>query len=215
MSRKALLVVDVQYDFLPPDGSLAVPRGDTLLPFIYDLLERAQGEYDLVIASLVRHPVGHVSFASTHSKPAFTEIEIPQLHGHGTTKQMLWPDHCIQGSHGSEVEKGIKERLDKLGDKVKWVKKGSMLEVDAYSAFADNNYNMFTSLAKMLHQADVSTVDVVGLALDYCVRNSVIDARKFGFKTRVFKEGTRPVDPTCEESILGDLEREWGVEVIS
>jgi len=88
------------------------------------------------------------------------------------------------------------------------------MELDAYSAFADHNYNMFTPLVKILHQRHISTVDVVGLALDWCVKYTVIDACKFGFTTRILRAGTRPVDPTREEDVLGELEKDWGVEVI-
>ncbi|KAF8529131.1 nicotinamidase [Hysterangium stoloniferum] len=215
MPRKALLVVDLQYDFLPPNGSLAVPDGETVLPFINDLLEHSD-DYEVIAASMVRHPNGHISFASTHSKPPFTQIDIPILHDESRTiPQMLWPDHCIQDTFGSQIEETVKAKLDALGpEKVIYIKKGELQEVDAYSAFADNEYSVFTGLAKYLYQHNIDEIDVVGLALDYCVKNTLIDARKFGFKTRLLEAGTKAVDPSRGNQVLEALRRTWKVDVI-
>ncbi|CAG7848688.1 SubName: Full=Related to pyrazinamidase/nicotinamidase {ECO:0000313/EMBL:CCA69090.1} [Serendipita indica DSM 11827] len=104
--KTALILVDIQYDFLPPDGSLAVNEGNQILEPTYKLLDNAREYFDLVVASQTLnspyqdHPVSHVSFASTHGKDPFTAIEVPKLHSEETITQMLWPDHCVQGTFG-------------------------------------------------------------------------------------------------------------------
>ncbi|KAF8591514.1 Isochorismatase hydrolase [Ramaria rubella] len=215
MPGKALLLVDIQYDFLP-SGALAVPDGDTILPYIYDLLEHAE-QYEVIVASLLPiilgHPLGHVSFASTHARAPFTEIQLRV--GGKVISQMLWPDHCIQETQGSKIEQGVQTRLDALGQKVTYVRKGTHIDMDAYSAFSDNEYTVFTQLAKILYQNGISEVEVAGLALDYCVKYTVIDSRKFGFQTRIFKRGTKAVDPTGEKGVLELLRKDWKVEVIA
>lgn len=142
MSRSALLLIDVQYSFLPPDGSLAVPQGTEILPVIHQLLD--SGKWDLVVActsSFPRstllsltgvseqtaqdyHPAGHISFASRHDRPPFTSLRVPlprppHFSGEWTPQekeQELWPDHCVQGTRGAELEEGVRERLERFGD---------------------------------------------------------------------------------------------------
>ncbi|KZT62191.1 Isochorismatase hydrolase [Calocera cornea HHB12733] len=219
-TKTALLLVDIQNDFLPPDGSLAVPEGRDILPHVYRLL--ADRQWDLVVASQVRgvcsccadHPHGHVSFASTHHAEPFTSIPVPKLHAPGeTVQQMLWPDHCVQGTHGCEFEAGLK---GKLGQDAVVIQKarGTNVAVDAYSAFADNQYTFFTPLIKTLHGAGIETVVIVGLATDYCVRFTAIDSCKFGFRTLVVKEAVRGVDASATEKVLGELQ-DWGCELVS
>jgi len=210
----ALVIVDAQNDFLP-GGSLAVPGGDAILPVTYELLDNYHSEFDLIVASLDYHPQGHVSFASTHSKELFSQIEVPSLHS-DTEKyvQVMWPDHCVQGSKGCELEKGVQERLDKLGDKVKYVRKGYDPKVDSYSAFADNQYTKFTPLSQILHTNNISELVIVGLATDYCVRATSIDARKFGFAVQVVRDGVRAVKQENSDMILAELER-WGCKIVS
>ncbi|KZO93723.1 nicotinamidase [Calocera viscosa TUFC12733] len=209
-AKTALLLVDIQNDFLPPDGSLAVAEGRDILPHVYRLL--AEGKWDLVVASQVDHPHGHVSFASTHGAEPFTSIPVPKLHSPGeTVLQMLWPDHCVQGTHGCEFEAGLKK---KLGEDVVVIQKGTNVAVDAYSAFADNQYAFFTPLIKSLHSAGIHTVVVVGLATDYCVKFTAIDSCKFGFRTLVVKEAVRGVDSKATQQVFGELQ-EWGCELVS
>ncbi|KAG8797356.1 hypothetical protein FRC17_007756, partial [Serendipita sp. 399] len=137
-NKTALILVDIQHDFLPPDGSLAVTEGDQILPPVYRLIENAEKYFDLIVASLVRvysglgtaanhanHPVSHVSFASTHGKEPFTTLEIPKLNSNETITQMLWPDHCVQGTKGCELESGIKKRLEEVSHMVQYVRKAS------------------------------------------------------------------------------------------
>jgi len=214
-THRALLIIDIQYDFLPPNGSLAVTDGQAVVPFTLDLLEGKKHEaYDLIVASLDWHPPAHISFASKHGKDPFQTIEVDKLHAPGEhIAQMLWPDHCLEDSHGSTIEASLKKRLDGLGHKVKYVKKGHNLLVDSYSAFADNAYTLFTPLSQILHEKHIKAVDVVGLALDYCVRHTAIDARKFGLETRVLRKGTRGVNVGKEAETVEEL-RGWGCEVV-
>lgn len=210
-TQTALLVVDVQNDFLP-GGALAVAEGDSILPTVYSLVESDQ--YDVIVASKDWHPQGHVSFASTHGAPPFTAKEVPKLNEEGTVTQMLWPDHCVQGSPGSELEAGLKRRLEALGEKVTVVCKGTQAGVDSYSAFADNQYMAFTELARVLHEQGIRKVDVVGLATDYCVRATAIDAAKFGFATAVVAAGTMAVGGAGRKAeVLAELGR-WGCRIV-
>ncbi|KDQ56964.1 hypothetical protein JAAARDRAFT_178399 [Jaapia argillacea MUCL 33604] len=209
----ALLIVDVQYDFI--SGSLAVKQAEAILPVVYDLLDQ-QNRWDLVVASQDYHPAGHVSFASTHNATPFQRVRLPHpiLGDHpDTIAQMLWPDHCVQGSKGCEIEEGVRSRLDKLGSKVHIVQKGCDPIVDSYSAFASNHYVRFTELPKILFSRDIRKLTVVGLATDYCVRATAIDARKFNFEVDVVRAGVRAVDSDKENDVLGELEK-WGCNII-
>ncbi|KAF8339006.1 uncharacterized protein EI90DRAFT_2967482 [Cantharellus anzutake] len=208
----ALILVDVQNDFLPPDGSLAVTNGRAILPVIHKLLSNPS-VFDLIIATLVYHPPGHVSFASTHKAQPFTLRDIPKLHEATTTPQMLWPDHCVQGTQGCEIEPTIQKRLDAI-EGVQYVRKGTNLAVDAYSGFADNQYTQFTSLPQILHTHGIKKVIITGLATDYCVKFTAIDARKFGFKTLVVEDAVRAVDPSKVDTVVDEL-KEWGCEIIA
>ncbi|KAG8825325.1 NAD(+) salvage pathway protein [Serendipita sp. 401] len=212
-NKTALILVDIQHDFLPPDGSLAVTDGDQILPPVYRLIENAEKYFDLVVASLDYHPVSHISFASTHGKEPFTTLEVPKLNSNETITQMLWPDHCVQGTKGCELEPGIMKRLERISHMVEYIQKGDNVAVDAYSAFADNQYTFFTPLARILHAAGVTKVVVCGLATDYCVRATAIDARKFGFETKLLTDAVRAVDPTKETDILSELEV-WGCQLV-
>ncbi|KAI5118275.1 hypothetical protein M0805_006017 [Coniferiporia weirii] len=217
----ALLIVDVQYDFLP-GGLLAVKDGDKVLPIVQNMLK---GKWSFVVASQDYHPAGHVSFASTHSKEAFTQIDVPYPYGKddgpATISQMLWPDHCVQGTRGTEIEETVLEALQPwlASDKGLIIQKGTDRAVDAYSAFASTPGPGVpagsTRLAAALRAHGVATIFVVGLATDYCVRASALDARSAGFAVRVIREGVRAVGG---EDATRSVEREWtevGVEVVS
>jgi len=211
----ALVLVDIQNDFLPPSGSLAVAHGDTILPTVQSLLR--DFEWDLVVSSLDWHPPGHVSFASAHRKAVGTSISVPVPHETTQNNQELWPDHCVQGTQGSALETGVKAKLailEKNNVKVETVYKGTRVDVDSYSAFADNGYANFTGLPKVLYQNNIERVVVVGLALDFCVGWTAKDARKFGFKTIVISDGTRAVFPDNAGDILDDLKGR-GAEIMT
>ncbi|KAL7413044.1 Isochorismatase-like protein [Mrakia frigida] len=219
-SGRALILVDIQNDFLPPSGSLAVPEGRAILPLVHSLIE--DGEWDLICASLVTHPSNHISFASQHEgHSAFEEIHIPLLNSKegAQTSQMLWPDHCIPESKGWELEEGVKTRLDAkaaAGLPVELVRKGTNQALDSYSAFADNQYTSFTSLSRLLFSTNITHLTVVGLAADYCVRATCVDARKFGFEVELVWEGTKAVGQGEEvgRKLREELEGVWGVKVV-
>jgi nicotinamidase/pyrazinamidase len=202
--KRALLVVDLQNDFLP-GGALAVPEGNTILPFVAELL-RTGKNYDLIVVTQDWHPPGHGSFASSHD--GTEPFQLGELSG---LPQMLWPDHCVEETKGAqlslEIEKAV-EAIGMAGRSVLTVKKGQHRDVDSYSAFFDNARLHDTGLQSALMERGISDVDVVGLALDYCVKATAIDAASLGFKTRVLLQGTRPVDPSAEAAVVAELAAE-------
>jgi len=178
---KTLIIVDVQNDFLP-GGSLAVPKGDAIISVINSMIPK----YDLVIATRDYHPHDHKSFASQHKnrKPGDTVM----LNG---IKQILWPDHCIQNTFGSEIVKALNSRdIDHI------IYKGTNKEIDSYSAFFDNNHQSATGLHEYLQKKKIQNIDIVGLATDYCVKYTVLDALKLGYKVRVITSACRGIDLT-------------------
>ena len=195
----ALLIVDVQNDFCP-GGALAVTDGDQVVPFI----NRIRKDYPLVVFTQDWHPRDHVSFASNHAgkKP----YDVIELHGQ---PQTLWPDHCVQHSNGAEFH----SKLDiRFSDPV--FHKGALREVDSYSGFLDNDRQHGTGLREFLQQKGVERLTVVGLATDYCVKFTVLDARRFGLQVKVLRQGCRAVnlDPKDEERAYDEM-RAAGAEV--
>ncbi|KAI8878173.1 Isochorismatase hydrolase [Backusella circina FSU 941] len=207
MTKIALILVDIQYDFLE-GGSLAVVNASSILPCVKTLINYVKQANGIVVASQDWHPQNHISFASNHkNKQVFENTQI-EYEG-AQLQQTLWPNHCVQESHGAELSIYLpSDQIDYI------VKKGTNPLVDSYSAFADNNYGEITSLAKILYQNFVDKVLVVGLAADYCVKFTCLDAVKFGFETVLVEEGTKPVDPNNFESTL-ELLRSKGVEIAS
>lgn len=191
----ALLVVDVQYDFLP-GGALAVPDGDRVLDGIGTLMREPR--FAVCVASQDWHPPGHASFASRHGRQPFESLT---LHGH---PQTLWPDHCIQSSPGAALHHALPwERVDAI------VRKGTDAETDSYSAFR-NNWNAagdrpHTGLAGYLRERDVREVWVCGLARDYCVQWSAEDAVAAGFHTTFVWNLTAPVNRTSDHTVRTSL----------
>lgn len=187
MSKRALIVVDVQYDFLP-GGALAVPEGNAVIPVINE----AQKGFELVVATQDWHPADHGSFASRHpgKKPGDT-IELNGL------DQILWPDHCVQNSRGAELA----EALDRTRTQ-RVFRKGMDPGVDSYSGFFDNGHRHDTGLAGYLREQGVGEVSVAGLATDYCVKHTVLDAVALGFRTTLLRAGCRGVNLAP-----GDVER--------
>ena len=185
---KVLLLVDVQNDFCP-GGALAVPEGDRIVPIVNKLL--ASKEFDLVIATRDFHPPGHVSFAETHNATLFSQVEI------NGGPQTMWPKHCQQGTPGADLHPD----LDR-GAIHHVIHKGTNKEIDSYSAFFDNARASETPLrALLLEEAkrrglepSQITLSVCGLALDYCVAWSALDAHSLGFRTEVIVDATRAVN---------------------
>lgn len=200
MPRQALLIADVQNDFCP-DGALGVPEGDQIVPLVNDLAAR----FDCVLLTQDWHPPGHHSFASQHAgkKP----LETVQM-DYG--EQVLWPDHCVQGSEGARFHPDFDTRPAQL-----IVRKGFRPEIDSYSAFYENDHATSTGLAGYLRERAIERLYVCGLAADFCVKWSALDARKEGFETFVVEDATRGIDV---DDSLAEAWREMdeaGVQVVS
>jgi nicotinamidase/pyrazinamidase len=178
--RDVLLVVDVQNDFCP-GGALAVPRGDEVVSVINRISQR----FDHVILTQDWHPKGHLSFASSHpGKAPFDVVEV----SYG--EQTLWPDHCLQGSTGAEFHPGLNIAHADLV-----LRKGFHREIDSYSAFQENDRKTKTGLAGYLRERGFKRVFLAGLAYDYCVRYSAVDACAQGFETFVIENACRAIGP--------------------
>jgi len=175
----ALLVIDVQNDFCP-GGALAVPEGDAVVAACNRWMERV----DHVVLTQDWHPAGHASFASTHDAAPFSETELPY------GRQVLWPDHCVQGSRGAELHAELAVDRAHLV-----VRKGYRPAIDSYSAFRENDRQTPTGLAGWLREVGADEVLVCGLATDFCVRYSALDAVAEGFRTAVIAEAVRGIDP--------------------
>jgi len=174
-----LLVVDVQNCFTP-GGSLAVTDGDKIIPII----NRLAPAFEHVILTQDWHTPGHVSFASSHAgKKPFETVSLP----YGT--QVLWPDHCVQGTSGAELHKDLRIPHAEL-----IIRKGYRKHMDSYSAFFEADGKTPTGLAGYLKERGLTTVFLVGLATDFCVFWSAMDARKAGFNALVIEDATRGID---------------------
>jgi nicotinamidase/pyrazinamidase len=190
---KALIIVDVQNDFLP-GGALEVPGGDKVIP----VLNRVQDQFDLVVATQDWHPEGHSSFASRHKgKKPFDEIE---LNGRS---QILWPDHCVQGTSGAEFAGKLHtKRIEAI------FRKGTDEHIDSYSGFYDNNHEKSTALADYLRGKGVDHVFIGGLAADVCVYFTALDSLKEGFKTTLLKDASQGLDEQAIEKALEHIKSE-------
>jgi nicotinamidase/pyrazinamidase len=197
--KQALVIVDIQYDFLP-GGSLAVEHGDEVIP----VANRAQSDFGLIVATQDWHPRNHGSFASNHpGKKPGDMIEL------GGVPQVLWPDHCVQGSHGAEFHSAFdRSRVSRV------FQKGTDPGIDSYSAFFDNGHRKSTGLGDFLRENGITDVFLLGLATDYCVKFSALDALYLGFATHVIEEGTRGVNlqPNDSRDALEEL-RNRGVQI--
>lgn len=193
---KALIIIDVQNDFMP-SGTLPVAKGDEIIPFIN---KEIHSGYDLVIATQDWHPQNHQSFASNHEGK--NPFEIIDLHG---IKQVLWTDHCVQGSRGAELHSDLDTSLIAA-----IFRKGMQPEVDSYSAFFDNNKRNSTGLHGFLKEKNITELTFCGLAGDFCVAYSVNDALSLGYKVRLLTNGIRSIDPKTYEKYVA----QWGIESI-
>lgn len=184
----ALLIIDVQNDFCPA-GALEVPDGDAVVPVTNQLSKN----FDVVIQTQDWHPEGHSSFASSHpEKNPFDTIEMPY------GEQVLWPDHCVQGSEGADFHPKLDTQNTQLV-----VRKGFRKSIDSYSAFYENDNSTTTGLAGYLRERDIDTIYAVGLATDFCVKWSVIDGLKEGFEVFVVEDAVKGID------IEGSVEKAW------
>ena len=197
---RALILVDIQNDFLP-GGALAVLRGDEVVP----VANRVQPVFDLVVATQDWHPPRHGSFAST--RPGRKPGEVDELAG---LSQVLWPDHCVQGSRGAEFAPGLEmNRVEAI------FRKGTDPSIDSYSGFFDNGHRKSTGLGDYLRGRAANDVYVLGLATDYCVKFTALDARKLGFRTFLVQDGSRGVElrPGDVTRAVEEM-REAGIEVV-
>jgi nicotinamidase/pyrazinamidase len=197
--QDALIVVDVQNDFLP-GGALAVPEGDQVIPVANPLID----QFDLVVATQDWHPADHGSFAAQHpGKKVGEGIDLNGL------KQVLWPVHCVQGTRGADFAEGL--RSEKFA---KVFCKGTDRDVDSYSGLYDNGHRRCTGLSEFLRQRGVREVFVLGLATDYCVKFTALDAAAEGFKVHLIQDGCRGVE-LKRGDVAGAIEemRRAGVEL--
>jgi nicotinamidase/pyrazinamidase len=184
---RALILVDLQNDFCP-GGALAVKGGDQVIPVANEL----QKKFDLVVATQDWHPKDHGSFASNHAgKKPGDKIDLFGI------EQILWPNHCVQGSKGAELH----PRLEKAKI-ARIIHKGTDATIDSYSTFFDNGHRRSTGLESYLKKKGVNEVYLAGLATDYCVKYSALDAVKLGFKTHVILDACRGIDLKA-----GDIDR--------
>ena len=196
---KALLLVDIQNDFLP-GGALGVRGGHEIV----DVANRRMPYYDLVVATQDWHPADHRSFGSQHEGKRAGDIV--QL---GGLPQVLWPDHCVQQTAGADFATGLaRHGIDHV------VRKGTDRAIDSYSAFFDNARRKATGLEQYLRGQGVDEVHVMGLATDYCVKQTALDAVDLGFRTALLTEGVRGVDREAGDSRRAiDEMRAAGVEI--
>ncbi|MDB5246349.1 MAG: bifunctional pyrazinamidase/nicotinamidase [Segetibacter sp.] len=187
---KALLLIDIQNDFIP-GGSLAVPGADEIIAICNEL----QQKFEVVVATQDWHPKNHKSFAANHTgKNVF---EVMDLNG---LPQVLWPNHCIQGSSGAEFSKELNM------NKVEAIfRKGTDPEIDSYSGFYDNGHRKTTALADYLKGKKVTEVYIAGLAADYCVYYTAKDAIQEGFSTYIVEDAVRAIDPEGFEKAKEDI----------
>jgi len=184
---KALILVDLQNDFCP-GGALAVKGGDQVIPVANEL----QKKFELVVATQDWHPKDHGSFALNHpGKKPGDKISLLGI------EQVLWPNHCVQGSKGAELH----PRLEK-SKIARVIRKGTDATIDSYSTFFDNGHRKSTGLETYLKNKGVDEVTLAGLATDYCVKYSALDAVKLGFKTNVILDACRGIDLKA-----GDIDR--------
>ncbi|SDU66766.1 MULTISPECIES: bifunctional nicotinamidase/pyrazinamidase [Pseudomonas] len=199
-SRTALLVIDVQNDFIP-GGQLPVPEGDLIVPLINRLGDR----FKQVIIAQDWHPPGHASFASSHpDREPYEVIELPY------GPQTLWPDHCVRATAGAELHKDLNLPHAQL-----IIRKGCNPDIDSYSAFLEADRKTTTGLAGYLKERGIDTLYLVGLALDFCVMFSALDARAAGFNVFVVLDACRAID--LDGSLAAAIERMQvaGVDLVS
>jgi nicotinamidase/pyrazinamidase len=196
----ALVLVDVQNDFVP-GGALAVPEGDAIVP----VCNRISKSFDLIVATQDWHPANHGSFARSH--PGREVGEVIDLNG---LPQILWPVHCVQNTPGTAFVPGLDiSRVERV------FQKGTDPAIDSYSGFFDNGHRKATGLGDYLKQRGVTDVFVAGLATDYCVKFTALDANSLGFNTSLIQDASRGVNvhPGDVDAAVEDMRRA-GVRIL-
>lgn len=194
--QTALIIVDVQNDFLP-GGALAISGGDQITLPINQLMD----EVDFIVATQDFHPKGHVSFASTHNQAVGSKVG----------EQSLWPDHCIQGSYGALLSSSLNlKKIDVV------IQKGMDKEIDSYSAFFDNARKSQTQLDSILKKREIRRLLVAGLATDYCVKYTVLDALDLGYEVFLSLDAICAVNayPGEGEKAMQEMQKK-GAKIIS
>ena len=197
---RALVLVDLQYDFCP-GGALAVAHGDETIP----VAQRLMPKFDTVVATQDWHPANHGSFAVNH--PGTKPYELSELAG---LPQVLWPAHCVQGTRGAELHADLdRARITEV------IRKGTDPAIDSYSGFYDNGHRKETGLADWLTAHGIDELCVLGLATDYCVKFTALDARKLGFAVSLVVDGCRGVNlhPGDSDKAIAEM-RAAGVRVV-
>ena len=191
----ALIIVDVQNDFLP-GGALAVPEGDRVIPVINELSQ----DFDLVFTTQDWHPANHCSFAASHPGKKIGDRVV--IDGE---EQILWPVHCVQNTYGAELAVGLLPKVITGGVRIS---KGTNYRVDSYSGFFENQRKRSTGLDELLRQHGADDLTIVGLATDYCVKATVLDARDLDFKVTVYRSACRAVNlsPDDGATALDEME---------
>ena len=199
-AHHALIVIDVQNDFCP-GGALAVAEGNAIIPRINAMMD----EFAVRVLTQDWHPASHSSFAANHPGAApFSTVTMPY------GPQVLWPSHCIQGSEGADFHPDL--RTDPA-DLV--IRKGFRAEIDSYSAFFENDRTTPTGLEGYLRSREVSSLTLVGLAYDYCVAYSALDAARLGFKVTVPTGACRAIDLAGSKAAMGRAMQGAGVAVVA
>jgi len=198
---KCLILVDIQNDFLP-GGALAVPDGDQVIPVVNSL----QSRFSLIVATQDWHPANHGSFAASHTgKKPFEQIDLNGL------PQTLWPVHCVQNTAGAALAPGLtQDRIAKI------FQKGTDSGIDSYSGFFDNGHRKSTGLGEWLKEQNVSEVFVCGLATDYCVKFTALDAVQAGLETSLIEDACRGVNlrPDDVKNAVEEM-KAAGVQILS
>lgn len=189
-SKAALIVIDIQNDFCP-GGALEVPKGDEIIEGVNALAS----QFQTVVLSQDWHPKGHASFASSHQKSPYETIQMPY------GEQTLWPDHCVQGTSGAEFHPALADTVNRAQ---LIVRKGMNPEIDSYSAFFENDRQTTTGLAGWLREKGITQVVLVGLAYDFCVAYSAMDATALGFEAVVIKDLCRGIGIPLEHGTTID-----------
>lgn len=196
MAGEALIVIDVQNDFCP-GGALAVAEGDHVVRPINALIAR----FEHVVLTQDWHPAGHSSFASTHpGKQPFETVAMPY------GKQVLWPDHCVQGAEGAAFRPDLDWTKAELV-----IRKGFRPAIDSYSAFFENDHETPTGLAGYLKERGIERLTFAGLATDYCVAYSALDARRSGFAATVVMDACRAIDLDGSLATMTEKMKQAGV----
>ena len=198
--KNCLIITDIQNDFCP-GGALAVAEGDRIIPAINAISSR----FDKCVATQDWHPLGHVSFASAHGKQPYEAISVDG------SEQVLWPDHCVPGTFGADFHKDLDVRAVDL-----IIRKGNDPLIDSYSTFLENDKKTVTGLHYYLQGMGITNVYLCGLATDYCVYFSALDALTMGFQATVLLEACRGVDvPEGNVERAVSAMRDRGVRILS